>query len=424
MFNAIKGSSMSLFTRWRWLFLLAAMAAIAVPGVSYAQDAKAVDALTNAVMKEIEKKFRDVVAAEESVSAAAKGDIVKKLAGMARPIVKKNFTEGMASGKMPNPVELAQAVQKEVLPRVPELVEAAKAEEAAKAAEDVAKAEEAAKAAEAAKEAAAAKAAEEAAKAEAERAAAEAAASGAAAATEEVEYTTPAQMSTSAEEGRGAGGVEGEQSPSPLPYELPPPRAREISARQPDEPPPARQSQEPPPRISEPEPPREPPAPAPGPARKEEIAAASERKPQNGFTLGYGRSGDAGIFQVGGVHNRPIDESDASFVAEVNFWLGEWQNKASGPLYNDEKVSFYGANVPLLCRYEKSAFFAEAGLFADFLSGKDEATSKDAWLINAGAVLGGGVAFANGANGDIQCFYRFSYGAAYYSHVAGIRYLF
>jgi hypothetical protein len=84
---------------------------------------KAVEALTDKVMGELEKKFTEI-AAKQPISEAAKAIVVDSLTGMARPHVKR-FIDGAASGKLPNPVELAQTVLKEVLPRVPGIVAAA-----------------------------------------------------------------------------------------------------------------------------------------------------------------------------------------------------------------------------------------------------------------------------------------------------------
>jgi len=104
--------------------------AITVPGVSYAQlgglKEKAIETLTNGVMKELEKKFTDVVA-KEAISAAAKAIVVSKLSEMSRPIV-KNFIDSATSGKLPNQAELVNAVLKDIIPRVPELVAAARLE--------------------------------------------------------------------------------------------------------------------------------------------------------------------------------------------------------------------------------------------------------------------------------------------------------
>jgi len=90
----------------------AAITVIAMPMASYAQfgalgnmaKGKAIEALNDKVMKELEKKFTDIVA-KEPISEAAKAATVKKLTEMARPIVKK-FIDGAASGKLPNPMEL------------------------------------------------------------------------------------------------------------------------------------------------------------------------------------------------------------------------------------------------------------------------------------------------------------------------------
>jgi len=104
---------------------LTAVMVIAVPGISYAQldlKAKAVETLTNGVMKELEKKFTETVA-KESISAAAKEYVVKNLSEMSRPIV-KSFIDSATSGKLPNQAELVNKVMKDILPRVPELVAA------------------------------------------------------------------------------------------------------------------------------------------------------------------------------------------------------------------------------------------------------------------------------------------------------------
>jgi len=99
---------------------------IAVPGVSYAQldlKAKAVETLTNGVMKELEKKFTETVA-KEAISAAAKEYVVKNLSEMARPIV-KSFIDSATSGRLPNQAELVNKVLNDIIPRVPQLVAAA-----------------------------------------------------------------------------------------------------------------------------------------------------------------------------------------------------------------------------------------------------------------------------------------------------------
>jgi len=129
---------MSLFTRQKWVLLLATAAVIASTGVSYAQfggknllgaaanaaKGKAAEALIDGAMKELEKKFTDIVA-KEPISDAAKADVVKKLSETAKPIVKKTV-DGAMSGNLPNPAELAKTVLNEVLPRLPEFAAAAK----------------------------------------------------------------------------------------------------------------------------------------------------------------------------------------------------------------------------------------------------------------------------------------------------------
>jgi hypothetical protein len=116
---------MSFFTKQRCILLLVAVMVIIAPGVSYAQldlKAKAVETLTNGVMKELEKKFTETVA-KEAISAAAKTNVVNKLSEMSRPIV-KSFIDSATSGKLPNQAELVNKVMKDILPRVPELVAA------------------------------------------------------------------------------------------------------------------------------------------------------------------------------------------------------------------------------------------------------------------------------------------------------------
>jgi formylglycine-generating enzyme required for sulfatase activity len=81
---------------------------------------KAVETLTNGVMKELDKKFAEMVA-KEALSAAVKANIVKHLSEMARPIVKK-IIDGAASGKLPSQAELVNSVMKDIIPRVQELV--------------------------------------------------------------------------------------------------------------------------------------------------------------------------------------------------------------------------------------------------------------------------------------------------------------
>jgi hypothetical protein len=115
----------------KWIFLLAVVMAITAPEVSYAQlgglgdkaKAKAVEKLTNEVMKELEKKFTEIVA-KEPLSAAAKANIVQKLSEMSSPIV-NNYINGATSGKLPNPAELSKTVLNDILPQVQGLATAA-----------------------------------------------------------------------------------------------------------------------------------------------------------------------------------------------------------------------------------------------------------------------------------------------------------
>ncbi|MDR2592232.1 MAG: hypothetical protein LBC59_05430 [Chitinispirillales bacterium] len=165
----------------------------------------------------------------------------------------------------------------------------------------------------------------------------------------------------------------------------------------------------------------EPPAPyisSDEPARGEAVEFVSKRRSKTGFTLGYGFSGDASIMQLGGVHIYPITEDVISLAVETNFRLGEW-NSRFDTYY--ETISYYGVNIPALCKFENSVFFAETGVSLDVLSAKNERTSESVWMTNVGAVVGAGLTFNKGY---AQYFYRFSYGTAYYSHVFGIRQLF
>jgi hypothetical protein len=117
---------MSFSTRRRLVLLLAAVITIAIPGISYAQldlKGKAVETLTNGVMKELDKKFAEMVA-KEALSAAVKANIVKNLSEMSRPIV-KNFIDGASSGKLPNVTDVVNSVMRDVTPRVQELVKVA-----------------------------------------------------------------------------------------------------------------------------------------------------------------------------------------------------------------------------------------------------------------------------------------------------------
>jgi hypothetical protein len=149
------------------------------------------------------------------------------------------------------------------------------------------------------------------------------------------------------------------------------------------------------------------------------VADAPRRRFKTGFALGYGFSGNVNIFQFGGVHIHKITENAVSLTAGVNAWIGEWRN--GGGFYSSDKISFYGVNIPVLFRLESSAFFWEAGAFADVLSGQNEWMSDGVWITNLGAAAGGGLAFNKGYT---QYFYRFNYGTAYYSHAVGIRQLF
>jgi len=111
--------------------LLAAVLVITVQAVSYAQfgglgDAarrKAVETLTNGVMKELEKKFTEIVA-KEPLSAAAKAIVVKKLCEISEPTVRETIDRA-SSGKLPNVSELTKTVLDIVSLQVPALVEAA-----------------------------------------------------------------------------------------------------------------------------------------------------------------------------------------------------------------------------------------------------------------------------------------------------------
>ena len=120
---------MSFLKRRRWVLLLAAVMAIAIPGISYAQfdiKGRAADKLTDGVMKELEKKFTDIVA-KESISPAAKAIVVKKLSEMTRPTVRSTI-DGAMSGKLPNQTEVVNTVFKDILPRMPDLIAGAVAE--------------------------------------------------------------------------------------------------------------------------------------------------------------------------------------------------------------------------------------------------------------------------------------------------------
>ena len=117
---------MSFLTRQRRIFLLAAVMVTAVSGISYAQldlKGKAIETLTNGVMKELDKKFAEMIA-KQDLSAAVKTSIVKNLSEMSRPIV-KNFIDSASSGKLPNVTEVVNSVMRDITPRVQELVSVA-----------------------------------------------------------------------------------------------------------------------------------------------------------------------------------------------------------------------------------------------------------------------------------------------------------
>jgi hypothetical protein len=117
---------MKFLTRQRWVLLMAAVMAIVIPGITYSQvdlKGKAVETLTNGVMKELDKKFAEMIA-KEALSAAVKSNIVKNLSEMSRPIVKR-FIDGAASGKLPSQAELVNSVMKDITPRVQELLKVA-----------------------------------------------------------------------------------------------------------------------------------------------------------------------------------------------------------------------------------------------------------------------------------------------------------
>jgi len=114
---------MSFFTRQRWILFLAAVMVIMAPGISYAQldiRGKAVETLTNGVMKELDKKFTEMLA-KQTLSAAVKENIIKNLSEMSRPIVKQIIDQA-ASGKLPNVSAVVTSVLNQVTPRLQELV--------------------------------------------------------------------------------------------------------------------------------------------------------------------------------------------------------------------------------------------------------------------------------------------------------------
>jgi len=487
----------------RTLALLATAAICASPCFTYAQfgglmekaKGKAIQILMDGTMNEIEKKIADAVA-KQPISEEAKADITKKLTEMARPIVKK-FIDEAASGKLPNPAELAQTVLKDILPKIPGLVAAAKsgggaAQPAASAPQQTpqpeARTQHTAPVRQAPQAAAPVHFEQPARnnpkiavyavgakdvsvnKAMAMRLAIALANSGryqvsenyaeffdrAAAAAEWHDIVTAAASEQFRRMGEQLGidyvcvaeiaPVFGEYrtfarlvnvgtaevaaaGASDLPLKTLPDltAASEqlveamFKKELPPPPPPAQ------PCAPQPAPP---PPPCAEPADGTDTGAEPERKSATGFTLGYGLSGDASIFQLGGVHIRPITEEVISLVVEINVWLGEGHNAGGGYYYDyytggyslrDEAISFYGANIPALFRFEKSVVFSEAGVFLDVLSGKAELTGRTAWMANVGIALGGGFSFSKGYT---HYFYRFNYGTAYYSHTFGIRQLF
>jgi len=122
---------MNFFTRQKWMLLVAVVVmVIAAPAVSYAQSggqkdkakAKAIEKLSNRVMKDIEKKFTEVVA-KTSLPTSARANTVKILSEMSRPVMNK-YIEGAASGKLPKPAELSKMVLNDILPQVPDIVAA------------------------------------------------------------------------------------------------------------------------------------------------------------------------------------------------------------------------------------------------------------------------------------------------------------
>ncbi len=72
--------------------------------------------LSNAVMKEIDRKIADAVA-EKPISETDKANIKKKLSSMARSKVKK-LIDAAVSDKLPERAELLNTVMKEILPQV------------------------------------------------------------------------------------------------------------------------------------------------------------------------------------------------------------------------------------------------------------------------------------------------------------------
>jgi len=153
-------------------------------------------------------------------------------------------------------------------------------------------------------------------------------------------------------------------------------------------------------------------------ASVEAVEAVSVRRSKTGFMLGYGFSGDANIAQFGFAHVQAITENVTSLVVEAGFRFGEWNTHFDS--YYDA-IPYYGVNVPVLFKFEKGAVFMEMGAFVDALFVKNEQSTDNASIINAGMAAGAGLSFGKGYT---QYFYRFNYGSAYYSHLIGIRQLF
>jgi hypothetical protein len=147
-----------------------------------------------------------------------------------------------------------------------------------------------------------------------------------------------------------------------------------------------------------------PPAAEPG----DERGTPPGRKVKNGFSMGYGYDPELIAFQLGFAQTRPIAQRIMSFAWEANALL-------VFP-HDYDKLYFYGVNAPLLLQFDLNALSLEAGAQADAIFNN----INDDVKFNAGAVAGAGIS----SNDKLRFYYRFSYGTAYYSHTIGLRVLF
>jgi len=134
---------------------------------------------------------------------------------------------------------------------------------------------------------------------------------------------------------------------------------------------------------------------------------------KNGLSLGYGYDPELYILQLGFVQTRTIIPKTLSFAWEANVWGGAWSGDKHKGDYS------YGANIPLLCQLDISAFSIEAGAQIGGLFYNSVKDTK----FTVGAIAGAGIS----PHDMLRIYSRFSYNYGklkYYSLTFGVRTLF